>query len=72
MGFHRQRQPAALSRVQAIDVIKTFVGEQEIARILAEQDVFLIESDCVNPAGHGAVSSCGEVVCPHCAKVFWR
>lgn len=72
MGFNRTPQPQALSRAQAVTLISSFVAEREIAQVLREQDVFLIENDCVNPKGHGAISSCGEVVCPHCAKVFWR
>lgn len=34
-------------------------------------DPFLIDHDCRNPAGHDFIAACGDVVCPHCAKVAW-
>jgi len=35
-------------------------------------DPFLIDHGCDNPQGHEAIATCGEIVCRHCAKVFWR
>lgn len=71
MGFHRKGQPTASHRVPASVAVTRFVGEQELASAFAAQDPFGIDNDCINPAGHGAISSCGAVVCQHCAKVFW-
>lgn len=34
-------------------------------------DPFKIETDCLNPAGHTMIVSCGDIVCRHCSKVFW-
>lgn len=70
-GFTRTKQPQPLTRAQAIAILQPRATE-EIAAILAGQDVFGIDHDCLNPAGHDAIASCGDVVCPHCAKVFWR
>ena len=70
-GFTRNRQPQALTRAQAIAILKPRAAE-EIAAVLAQQDVFQLEHDCINPAGHDAIASCSDIVCPHCAKVFWR
>jgi hypothetical protein len=71
MGFHRKGQPTARNRVPAAVAVAHFVGEQELASVFAAQDPFGIDHDCLNPAGHDAIASCGAVVCPHCAKVFW-
>lgn len=35
-------------------------------------DPFGIDHDCLNPAGHQFINSCGDIVCPHCAKVVWQ
>lgn len=70
-GFTRTRQPQPLTRAQALAILQPIASE-EIATILAQQDVFQLDHDCLNPAGHDAIASCGDVVCPHCAKVFWR
>ena len=35
-------------------------------------DPFGIDDPCPqNSSGHYAIASCGDVVCVHCAKVFW-
>ena len=34
-------------------------------------DPFELDHDCINPAGHQPVPSCGEVVCFHCARIIW-
>ncbi|MCS3725455.1 hypothetical protein [Bradyrhizobium betae] len=72
MGFHRTRQPQPVHRVPASVAVSRFICEQEIGDVLAGQDPFGLDNDCLNPAGHDAIASCGAVVCPHCAKVFWR
>jgi hypothetical protein len=72
MGFHRHRQPEALNRVQATAAVMNFITEHEIASVFAAQDPFVLDHDCVNPSGHDPIASCGEVVCRHCARVFWR
>lgn len=72
MGFHRRRQPEALNRAQAISAVMAFVGEREIGEVMAAQDPFRLDHDCISPSGHDVIASCGEIVCRHCAKVFWR
>jgi len=54
--------------------VTTYRGDPaEIAAIFAcaPADPFRIESDCLNPAGHSMIVSCGDIVCRHCSKVFW-
>ncbi len=54
--------------------------EQILADLLDEDrisaatppDPFLIDHDCINPAGHYPVRMHGEIVCPHCSKVIWQ
>lgn len=47
--------------------------EDVSARVCREADPFNIADSCpVNPNGHQTVVSCGEVVCWHCARIFWR
>lgn len=38
---------------------------------LASADPFDLDHDCVNPSGHQPITSCGEVVCFHCARIIW-
>lgn len=46
--------------------------EDVTARVNAIRDPFGVDDPCpVSPNGHRAISSCGEVVCWHCAKIFW-
>jgi hypothetical protein len=35
-------------------------------------DPFGVDHDCLNPAGHDPIATCREIVCCHCAKVFWQ
>lgn len=44
----------------------------DLADVIRQADPFLIAHDCSNPTGHDPIASCGEVVCAHCARVFWR
>lgn len=46
--------------------------EQDAAFVARTADPLLIENDCVSPAGHIPITSCGAIVCAHCAKVFWQ
>ena len=70
MGFHRIPQPRALDRA-AIRAEVIPLLAQERAFIARTIDPFGIEHGCVNPAGHAVITSCGEIVCAHCTKVFW-
>lgn len=67
MGFHRKIQPAALDRAGIASAIVA-----EAAFIRSVEDPFLIDHDCLNPGGHDFTMICGELVCPHCAKVVWQ
>lgn len=74
-GFYRGSQRKALTRNEAAIVIRSFIGEQEIAAIFAAQDPFQIACECPgHPAGHYPIRSAGEIVCAHdgCGKVFLR
>lgn len=63
-GFHRQVQPAAFDRATVTAIVTRLVAEET-------PDPFLIDNDCLNPAGHHFIASCGDVACVHCAKVAW-
>jgi len=71
-GFNRGSQPLAFSPASLMPVVSRFVTEQEIGAIMRAEDPFHVGHDCIHPNGHEAIASCGEVVCYHCAKVFWR
>jgi hypothetical protein len=59
-------------------VVDHLIGEeterlmQDAAFIARSADPFLVENDCLNPAGHEVMASCGAIVCRHCSKVFWQ
>jgi hypothetical protein len=69
MGYARQPAPRA---IRSADVV--FVITSEIAAVIRASDPFEIENVCeLSPTGqHAAIGSCGDVVCCHCAKVFWQ
>lgn len=73
MGFHRQGMPPPPitgDRATVTATITRFVAE-ELAFIGRTADPFGIDHDCLNPAGHRFIGSCGDVACVHCAKVAW-
>jgi len=72
MGFHRERQPPALARAGITAAVLELLTAQDVAEAIGPADPFRLVHDCINPAGHDAIAACGEVVCCHCAKVFWR
>lgn len=77
MGFHRQGQPQYVQTVSdtTLRIIREHVGAlmaSEAAFIARTVDPFNVDNDCINPAGHEPMASCGEVVCAHCARIFWR
>lgn len=74
MGFYRQGQPAALTRTQVVDLVTITIAAQDLGFVSRSQDPFGIDDPCnMSPSGmHQPFASCGEVVCFHCAKVFWR
>jgi hypothetical protein len=69
MGYHRQGMPASLDRAAVTATVTRFVAD-EIAHLVRMADPFLIDHDCLNPAGHDFIPSCGGVVCPHCGRIF--
>lgn len=71
MGFLRQGMPPSHDRAAISAAITRFVAEEMIAAVNAATDPFLIDHDCVNPAGHHFIGSCGDVVCVHCTRVAW-
>jgi hypothetical protein len=73
MGYLRQRQPDTMNRNQVRAAVIAFVGTEEIARIARGLDPFGIDDPCpASPAGHQPHASCGEIVCIHCTRIFWR
>lgn len=52
------------------ELVEEFIAKN-LAPLIPDADPFLIEHDCLNPAGHRFIGSCGDVVCVHCAKVVW-
>lgn len=73
MGFHRTVQPDPPPITISIDQ----AVEDQIAQLIdihsAARDPFNVADRCeFNPTGHQTIVSCGDVVCCHCAKVFWR
>ena len=71
MGFHRQGQPQPLDR-KAVTAVLTRLLAEELAFINGTADPFGIDHDCLNPAGHLFIASCGDVACCHCSKVVWQ
>jgi hypothetical protein len=71
MGFHRQSHPAALDRPAGAEIVPRFVAG-EIAAANADRDPFGLDHDCLNPAGHTFIGSCGDVACVHCARIAWQ
>jgi hypothetical protein len=71
MGFHRIPQPAALDRASLTAVVANLLAE-EVAFLTHTADPFLIDHDCLNPAGHDPIATCRDIVCCHCAKVFLK
>lgn len=68
-GFLRTRQPPSMDRAAVSAAIHHFVAQEIIATANAARDPFGIDHDCLNPAGHRFIGSCGDVVYVHCAKV---
>lgn len=71
MSFARTPTPhvVAASRGAPVEMLVT---AEDLAYFIRHADPFLIAHDCKNPSGHDPVASYGEVVCAHCARVFWR
>lgn len=67
MGFNREAQMVALDR----SAVTAFIAE-ELAYAIHGADPFAVDHDCVNPAGHDFIASCGDVVCCHCGRISWR
>jgi hypothetical protein len=66
------RKPAR--HAEQAEKIVSFVGEREIAAVMAAiGDPFGTSEGCAfSPDGqHHAIGSCGDVVCCHCARIFW-
>jgi hypothetical protein len=66
-------RPPARHAERPADII-SFVGEREIAAVIsAIEDPFGTDARCtLSPDGrHHAIGSCGDVVCCHCARIFW-
>lgn len=76
MSFHRK--PSAHVVAHAIGtpaVVARFIGEREIAEVMAATDPFGIADPCEgNPVTgeHVGIGSCGHVVCCYCSRIFWR
>lgn len=71
MSFHRSPAAHVIRHAEGAPVIR-IVTPADIATVMREQDPFGIALHCTNPAGHQPIASCGEIVCAHCARIFWR
>jgi len=69
MGFH----PALPIVVDEVANRRRVDSAYEHAAWVARTgDPFGIDEPCTHPEGHCAIACCGDVVCCHCAKVFWQ
>ena len=62
----------AALRTKVRELVTEFLSCEEIVDLIDPPDLFLIDHDCRNPAGHHPIASCGDIVCPDCGKVFWQ
>ena len=46
----------------------------DVARVQREADPFVIDGACEFNGGgaHQIIAGCRDIVCAHCARVFWR
>lgn len=73
MGYARTLQPAPPPIVIAIDEAVDAHLERLIDLHFLPRDPFNVADRCpFNATGHQTIVSCGDVVCCHCAKVFWK
>lgn len=73
MGFDLTPQPDPPPVVISFDAAFEAEMDRLIGRSMPPRDPFNVADRClVNPTGHDGTMSCGEVVCPHCSRVFWR
>ena len=55
--------------------VRQFVSDHLTEDLLDEitaatpADPFLIDHDCLNPAGHDFIASCGDIACVHCSRI---
>ena len=70
IGFYRQGAPRLLSREEAARLIRP-VAFAAIEALVGPHDPFTLDDVCPNPGGHQPIMSAGDLVCPHCQKVFW-
>lgn len=72
MGFARTPQRHVIDRARGAP-FEALITAEDLAIVIREADPFLIPDNiCLNPAGHLPIAACGEVVCAHCARIFWR
>jgi hypothetical protein len=71
MGYLRSPSAAVRSHAAGAPLVR-LVTPADLAQVMREQDPFGIALSCTNPAGHQPIASCGEIVCCHCARIFWR
>ncbi len=59
------------SEYRVVNIVSRFTVEREVATVLRMQDPFGCDDVCpFNANGHGAIASCGQVVCPYCARIW--
>jgi hypothetical protein len=59
----------AIAKDAQTNEINDSLVAQELAFEARTADPFFLAHDCLNPAGHDFIGSCGEVVCCHCARL---
>jgi hypothetical protein len=73
MGFERQLQPDPPPTVISLNDAIERELERQLAIHFPLPDPFLVCDPCPHNGGgaHEAFPSCGDLVCRHCARVFW-
>lgn len=69
-AFFRTGAPRALTRSEAEALIRP-VAFAAIEILVGPFDPFNLADTCPNPGGHQPIMSAGDLVCPHCERVFW-
>jgi hypothetical protein len=73
-GFARTLQRTSPRRQRIREAVAEMLCLEDVsARVMRERDPFDVDDRCeFNATGHQTIVSCGEAVCFHCARIFWK
>lgn len=73
-GFLRTMRPVSRRGDRFVEKLAEFLCLEDVsARVNRERDPFDVEDRCPrNATGHQPITSCGESVCFHCSRIFWK